>query len=67
MSSVSFDNTNTGSDHAVADLLQRRIMNALQGPQFGSVEIVVHDGRVVQIERRERLRLERERRVGPVD
>jgi hypothetical protein len=34
------------------------VLRALQGLRFGSVEIVVHDGRVVRIERRERVRLE---------
>lgn len=30
---------------------------ALDGLKFGSVEITVHDGRIVQIERREKVRL----------
>lgn len=34
------------------------VLRALRGLRFGSVEIVVHDGRVVQIERRERVRLD---------
>ena len=34
------------------------VLRALRGLRFGSVEIVVHDGRIVQIERRERLRLD---------
>lgn len=34
------------------------VLRALRGLRFGSVEIVVHDGRIVQIERRERVRLE---------
>jgi hypothetical protein len=34
------------------------VLRALRGLRFGSVEVVVHDGRVVQIERRERVRLE---------
>jgi len=34
------------------------VLRALRGLRFGSVEIVVHDGRVVQIERREKLRLD---------
>ncbi len=35
-----------------------RIQQALAGLQFGSVEIAVHHGRIVQIERREKLRLD---------
>jgi hypothetical protein len=33
-----------------------RILRALAGIRYGSIEITVHDGRVVQIERKERLR-----------
>jgi hypothetical protein len=36
----------------------QKILAALQGLRYGSVEIVVHDGRIVQIERREKLRLD---------
>lgn len=39
--------------------LAERIVQALRGLRFGSVEIVVHDGRVVQFERRERVRFDR--------
>jgi hypothetical protein len=35
----------------------RRIEALLEGLRFGSIEIVVHEGRIVQIERREKLRL----------
>ena len=34
----------------------REILEALRGLRFGSVEITVHDCRVVQIERREKVR-----------
>ncbi len=37
---------------------QERIETALRGLRFGSVEITVHYGRIVQIERREKLRLD---------
>lgn len=39
--------------------LAQRIVHALRGLRYGSVEIVVHDGRVVQFERRERVRFDR--------
>jgi hypothetical protein len=39
-----------------ADVL-RQIRAALEGLRYGAVEIVVHDGRIVQIERREKVRL----------
>ena len=41
------------------DALVSRILELVRGVRFGSVEIVIHDGRVVQIERREKLRLDR--------
>jgi hypothetical protein len=34
-----------------------RLNDALRGLRYGAVEITVHDGRVVQIERTEKLRL----------
>jgi hypothetical protein len=39
---------------------EREILAAIRGLRFGSVEIVVHDSRVVRIERREKLRIEGE-------
>ena len=44
--------------------LAREILRAVRGLRYGSVEITVHDGQVVQIERREKVRLEGGRR-GP--
>ena len=35
-----------------------QITTILQGIRFGSVEIVIHDGKVVQIERKEKLRFD---------
>ena len=35
----------------------RQILAALAGLRYGSVEIVVHDGRIVQLERREKVRV----------
>jgi hypothetical protein len=35
-----------------------RIAAALRGLRIGAVEITVHNGRIVQIERREKLRLD---------
>lgn len=35
-----------------------RIVQILEDIRFGSIEIIVHDGKVVQIERREKLRPE---------
>ena len=38
-----------------------RIAEAIHGLRFGSVEIVIQDGRVVQIERKEKFRLDSNR------
>ena len=40
--------------------IEREVLRGLREIRFGSVEIVIHDGRVVQIERREKVRLDRE-------
>lgn len=40
-----------------ADVLHD-IQAALQGLRFGSVEITVHNGQIVQIERKEKFRLQ---------
>lgn len=38
--------------------IARQITQMLEGIRFGSIEIVVHDSKVVQIERKEKLRFE---------
>ncbi len=35
---------------------EREILRAIRQIRYGSVEVVIHDSRVVQIERREKLR-----------
>ncbi|RYU58982.1 DUF2292 domain-containing protein [Methylolobus aquaticus] len=45
--------------------LQGRILDALDGLQYGAVEITVHDGKVVQIERREKFRLPNQTATSP--
>jgi hypothetical protein len=40
------------------EALVQRLLRAIEGISFGSVEIVIHDSRVVQIERKEKLRFE---------
>lgn len=46
-----------------------RVQGAVDGLRYGTVQIVVHDGRVVQIERTERFRYEnateRQKNVPP--
>ncbi|HET8622446.1 MAG TPA: YezD family protein [Gemmatimonadales bacterium] len=43
---------------ALDPALLRELAAALRGLQFGTIELVVHDARVVQLERRERVRFE---------
>jgi hypothetical protein len=52
-------------DFVDLDALSPALLRALRGLRFGSVEIVVHDGRVVQIERRERVRFDSAGRRPP--
>lgn len=40
------------------DELLQTILRAIRNLRFGTLEIVVHDSKVVRIERRERIRLE---------
>lgn len=41
------------------------IVEALSGLEFGAVEITVHHGRIVQIERREKVRLDQQQKNEP--
>lgn len=42
---------------AISEDVQREILRAIGAIQFGSVEVVIHDSRVVQIESREKIRI----------
>jgi hypothetical protein len=46
----------TSSAHDTPDPIAETLRSALRGLKFGSVEITVHEGRIVQIERREKHR-----------
>jgi hypothetical protein len=39
--------------------ITHQIALALQGIRFGSVEIIIHDSKVVQIERKEKMRFDK--------
>jgi hypothetical protein len=39
--------------------LTQEILRALQEIRYGSVEIVIHDSKVVQIERKEKIRIDK--------
>ncbi|PYI56168.1 YezD family protein [Paenibacillus flagellatus] len=40
------------------DVWTDRILDSVKGLEYGSVQIIVHDGRIVQIERTERKRFD---------
>jgi len=59
-SRVARPQTDPGAKHAtVVDT----VINAIDGIKYGSVEITIHDSTVVQVERRERFRLQKEPRT----
>ncbi len=60
MSSKPLDKLEKAAASDSINSLVGQVCEAVSGIRFGSVEIVIHDGRVVQIERRERVRLERQ-------
>jgi hypothetical protein len=45
-----------------SDEVLRRIANAISGVRFGSIEVVIQDSRVVQIERKEKFRFDKPNR-----
>jgi hypothetical protein len=47
------------TDPDSGDEILRRIANAISGVRFGSVEVVIQDSRVVQIERKEKFRFDK--------
>ena len=44
---------------ALSETVQSQIISAVAGIRFGAVEIIIHEGKVVQIERKEKVRLQR--------
>jgi hypothetical protein len=52
--------TNTKNNSDVSQEILRAVEELRSGSGFGSVEIVLHEGRVTQIEKREKLRLTQE-------
>lgn len=60
MSSDALDKVRHATASEAFGPLIEKVREAVAGIRFGSVELVIHDGRVVQIERRERVRLERQ-------
>lgn len=52
-------NTRRHSPAQLTTEIADQIASVLQGIRFGSVEIVIHEGKIVQIERREKIRFDR--------
>ena len=50
--------TNHELDKRSLQTFEEAILRAVHGIRFGSVEIVIHDSKVVQIERKEKMRFE---------
>jgi hypothetical protein len=55
------DSREARTDSATVDVerVMREVVRAIRTVNFGSVEIVIHNSRVVQIERKEKLRFDR--------
>jgi hypothetical protein len=45
------------TEPAVLEVALRQIAEAARGIRYGSIEVVIHEGRIVQIERREKIRI----------
>jgi len=59
MSAKQDSHSGPGRSEDLPDGLRVQLAAALKNLRFGSVEIVIHDGRVVQIERKEKVRLDK--------
>ncbi|SJM96078.1 YezD family protein [Crenothrix polyspora] len=54
---MALETKNYDKERDIADIANQ-IAVALQGIRFGSVEIIIHENKVVQIERKEKLRFD---------
>lgn len=52
--------TNGNASSDVSQEILRAVESLRQGSGFGSIEIVLHEGRVTQIEKREKLRFKQD-------
>ena len=46
----------TRDGESIQNGVAQQILRALEGIRYGSLEIVIHDSRIVQIERKEKIR-----------
>lgn len=58
--------TRINDEDAAAEPWERTLLQAVRGVRYGSVEVVIHEGRVVQVETREKVRFEEADRRPPV-
>lgn len=54
----------SGKDDAPVAAWERAVLQAVRTLRYGSVEVQVHDGRVVQVETREKVRFAGGRKQG---
>lgn len=45
------------AEHTALEVALRQIAEAARNIRYGSIEVVIHEGRIVQIERREKIRI----------
>ncbi len=58
MTSLQTNQATSQTNQQVLDAILRAVQELKNGSGFGSIEIVIHEGRVTQIEKREKLRLQ---------
>ncbi|PPD54090.1 MAG: hypothetical protein CTY10_07980 [Methylotenera sp.] len=58
MTSLQTNQSTSQTTQQVLDAILRAVQELKNGSGFGSIEIVIHEGRVTQIEKREKLRLQ---------
>jgi hypothetical protein len=58
MSTLQMTQSTAQNTQHVVDEILRAVQALKNGSGFGSIEIVIHEGRVTQIEKREKLRLQ---------
>lgn len=56
--STALPDASTGDSLPLPPVLLRELMDALRTIRFGSIELVIHEGRVVQLERRQKVRFD---------
>jgi len=52
-------NTQSFSDKEQNSEIEQQILRAVKSIRYGSVEIIIHDSKVVQIDRKEKIRLDK--------